>query len=93
LFRSPFRMYERCPHCGFVYEREEGYFSSAMAINLIISELLIAAFTVPLAATIPLTQLLIWGAPAPFLLPILFYHHSRGLWMSMDHLLNPVLRR
>lgn len=95
LYRTFFKMYEKCPHCGFVFEREEGYFSSAMAINLVISELLIAAFTVPLAAniTIPITQLLLWGAPAPFLLPVLFYHHSKSLWMSMDHWLNPVLRR
>lgn len=92
LFQRPFKMYERCPVCNFHFEREEGYFSSAMAINLVISELLIAAFTVPLAANqnIQLWQLFLWGAPVPFLLPLLFYHHSRSLWMSMDHYLHPL---
>ncbi|QBD81645.1 DUF983 domain-containing protein [Ktedonosporobacter rubrisoli] len=91
LFRSPFKMYERCPNCGLVYEREEGYFTSSMAINLVISELLIACFVVPLAANpnIPAIQLVIWGSPAPILLPLIFFHHSRGLWLSMDYYLHP----
>ena len=94
LFNRPFKMHEKCPQCNFVYEREEGYFTSSMAVNLVISELLIAAFIVPLAADtrIPLTPLLIFGAPFPILLPLIFFHHSRGIWMSMDHLLNPVQR-
>jgi uncharacterized protein (DUF983 family) len=92
LFRSPYKMNEKCPHCGFVFEREVGYFSSSMAINLVISELLIAAFTVPLALMMPLWQLFLWGAPVAILLPFIFYHHSRSLWMSMDHFLNPPQR-
>lgn len=89
LFRAPFKMNEKCPHCGFVFEREVGYFSSSMAINLVISELLIAAFVIPLSLMVPLWQLFLWGAPVPILLPLLFFHHSRSLWMSMDHFLNP----
>jgi uncharacterized protein (DUF983 family) len=95
LFRRPFKMYERCPVCGLVYEREVGYFTAPMAINLIFSELLIAIVTVPLAANpnISLTQLFLWGAPLPFLLPLLFYHHSRGLWMCIDYYFHPLERQ
>jgi len=95
LFSKPFKMNEKCPYCGLVYEREEGYFTSSMAINLVISELIIAAFTVPLAAntSIPLNLLFLYGWPAPILLPLIFYHHSRGLWLSMDHYLNPLERQ
>ena len=94
LFRTWFRMYERCPNCGYRFEREEGYFSASMAINLVISELLIAAFVVPLAAntSIPMLPVLLWGAPLPFLLPLLFYHHSLGLWLAMDHFARPLER-
>lgn len=94
LFQRPFKMNERCPHCGFHFEREEGYYTSSMAINLVISEFLIAAFTVPLAANpaVPLNLLLLWGAPSAVILPLLFFHHSRGLWLSMDHYLNPAER-
>lgn len=94
LFAKPFKMNKQCPYCGFVYEREVGYFTSSMAINLVISELLLTAFVVPMSAnlSIPLYITLLIGAPLPFLLPLLFYHHSRGLWMAMDHYFNPVKR-
>lgn len=90
LFKSWFKMNERCPVCNLKFEREEGYFSSSMAINLVISELLIAAFTVPLAIMIPLWQLFLFGAPVVILLPLLFFHHSRSLWLSMDYYLHPL---
>jgi uncharacterized protein (DUF983 family) len=92
IFRSPFKMYEYCPVCNFRFEREEGYFSSSMAINLVFSELVITAVVVPLAATpsVPLVPLLIIGAPMTVILPLLIYHHSRGLWMAMDHYLHPI---
>ncbi len=62
-----------------------------MAINLIISELIVAAVIIPLAANpgLPLWTVLLWCAPLPILLPLLFYHHSRTLWMSMDHYVRP----
>ncbi|MBV8695723.1 MAG: DUF983 domain-containing protein [Ktedonobacteraceae bacterium] len=98
LFRNLFTMYDQCPVCHFVYEREEGYFSSAMAINLIITELLVAAIVIPLGVVagttpnFPIVPVLIMGGLLAILLPLLFYRHSRGLWMSMDHWLNPPLR-
>jgi uncharacterized protein (DUF983 family) len=85
-------MHEHCPECGYRFEREEGYFSSAMAINIVISELIVAAFTIPLAAniTIPAWQVLLGGIPLAILLPVLFYWHSRSLWMAMDLYLHPL---
>ncbi len=92
LFRGFFKMNERCPICGLVYEREVGYFSSAMAINLIVSELLITAIVLPLAwnQQIPLLPILLWSSPLPFLLPILLYRHSRSFWLSFNHYFHPL---
>ena len=61
-------MYERCPVCGWRYEREEGYWTGAIAINLVITELLIALVAVPLAiylamAQQPITLLIAIGLP------------------------------
>ena len=95
LFRRWFKMYERCPVCQLVFEPEEGYYTGAMAINLIISELLVTAFIVPFsvwAATnpgVPFIPLLIALSPLPVVLPILFFRHSKGLWIGMNYLLNP----
>ncbi len=95
LFRRWFTMYEQCPVCHLVYEREEGFYTGAWAINLIISELLVAAFIVLVAiwaAThpgTPLILLVIVGALFSVLLPFLFFHHSRSVWISMNYWLNP----
>ncbi len=88
-------MYERCPVCLFVYEREEGFYTGAWALNLIISELLVAAFIVPVAIWaamnpgVPLIPLVIGGALLPVLLPFLFFRQSRGVWISMNYWLDP----
>lgn len=95
LFRRWFTMYERCPVCHLLYQREAGFYTGAWAINLVISELLVAAFVVPAAiwaATnpgVPLIPLIIVGALLPFLLPLLFFRPSRGLWLNMSYWLDP----
>jgi uncharacterized protein (DUF983 family) len=95
LFRSLFSMNKECPNCHYHYEREIGYFSSAMAIDLIISELIVTAIIVPLAANrdIPILPILLWTLPLAFILPVAFWWHSRALWMSMDHYLHPITGR
>jgi uncharacterized protein (DUF983 family) len=97
VFRGVFKMYEQCAVCHFVYDRgEEGYFSGAMALNLVISELIVAAAVVPVAImaginpSIPVWPILLIGIPATVILPFIFYRHSRTLWMAMDHLWHPV---
>jgi uncharacterized protein (DUF983 family) len=91
LFRGVFAMPERCSICGWVYEREEGYWTGAMAINLVVSELIVAAFVVPLAAMqTPLLTLFVFGLPWTVLLPLLFYRHSKSLWMTLDFIIHPV---
>jgi uncharacterized protein (DUF983 family) len=94
LFRRGFKMYERCPVCGWRYEREEGYWTGAIAINLVATELLIALVAVPLAiylamAQQPITLLIAVGLPLPFILPFIFFRHAKSLWMSVDFMLHP----
>ena len=38
LFRRWFTMAERCPRCDLQFEREEGYWTGAMMINLAVTE-------------------------------------------------------
>ena len=92
LYRRWFRMYQHCPACGFIYAREPGYFTAAVALNVFLSELITLIVIIPLAAgqsTSFLGLLLIGGAIA-FILPLLFYHHVKSLWMSIEHLFHPV---
>ena len=95
LFRRGFTMYEKCPVCGWRFEREEGYWTGAIAVNLVVTELLIALIVVPLAVALasaqaPILPLVIVGVPLPFILPFLFFRHAKSLWMSIDFMLHPV---
>jgi uncharacterized protein (DUF983 family) len=90
-FKSWFTMYERCSYCSWHFEREEGYWTGAMAVNLVVAELLIAAAVIPLAAMqTPYLPLFAIGLPCTVLLPLLFFRHSRSFWMGLDFLINPV---
>src|SRR5437763_2402663 len=95
LFRRGFTMYEKCPVCGWRFEREEGYWTGAIAVNLVVTELLIALIVVPLAVALasaqaPILPLVIVGVRLPFILPFLFFRHAKSLWMSIDFMLHPV---
>jgi uncharacterized protein (DUF983 family) len=91
IFKGWIKTYERCSVCNFAFEREPGYYTGAVAVNLVVSELLITVIAVPLAAsqTVPLTVLIVLGCTLPFLLPLLFYRPTKSLWMSFDHFIRP----
>ena len=95
LFRRVYTMYEKCSVCGWRFERESGYWTGAIALNLVVTELLIAIVIVPLATWLaitqqPITLLLIIGLPMPFILPFLFFRHAKSFWMSIDFWVHPV---
>lgn len=90
LYKHGFTMYDNCSVCGWRFEREEGYWTGAMAVNLVVTELLIVVVIFPLAVSgAPALPLLLFGIPATILVPILLYRHSKSLWMTIDFLLHP----
>ena len=91
IFKGWIKTYERCPVCNYAFEREPGYYTGAVAVNLVVSELLITVIAVPMAAsqTVPLSVLIVLGCTLPFLLPLLFYRPTKSLWMSFDHFVHP----
>ena len=91
LYRRPFSMNSHCFQCGLKFEREQGYFVGAIYINYAAT----VAIAVPgffiLDAFTHMTiqqQLTIW-VPFAVVFPLLFFHHSRSLWLVLDHLFNP----
>jgi uncharacterized protein (DUF983 family) len=94
LFRHGFTMYERCPSCNWLYEREEGYWTGAMAVNLVLTELIAAAIVIPLAA-MQFNPWILYGVGVPLIavLPVIFYRETKALWMSIDFILNPTSLR
>ena len=92
LYRRPFSMNDYCLHCGLKFEREQGYFVGAIYINYAAT----VAIAVPgffLLDTFHPYDDSTNSSPSGFrsavVFPLLFFHHSRSLWLVLDHLFNP----
>ncbi len=95
LFRrwALFAIRERCPHCGLKFERMEGHWLGAVAVNTV------ASATVVILTVV--VAMLVWGtdvsrglllaiaAPVGVVVPVLFDPVSRTLWTAIDALVRP----
>jgi len=84
-------MREHCAICGLRFEREQGYYTGAMGVNLVITELVVVLGTIPLAfdTRVPVLPLVLGATLAAIALPCLCYPYSRSLWLAFDLLVNP----
>jgi hypothetical protein len=80
-----------CPRCGLHFEREQGYWAGALAVNIILTGgvfvvvfVTLLAFTVPDVPVVPLLAVLI---PIVVVLPIVGYPFSKTLWVAVDRAL------
>lgn len=93
-YRWWFKMRDRCPTCGIYFEREEGYWTGAMAINLIVTELIFAAVMVAtVIATwpdVPMIPLLLVGLVLNGVVAVTFYPIARTIWIAIDLWLHPL---
>ena len=92
LLRTWFSMHERYAVCQLRFEREQGYFLGAMYINYGVTVVLalIGAFALECWTVVSLTQQLLLWIGFGSLFPVLFFRHSRGLWLAFDHIFDPV---
>jgi hypothetical protein len=95
LFRGWFQLADRCPSCGWRFERkgDEGFAMGAMAVNFILSEgvfaaLLVTAFIVT-SPDPPVTLLTLGGIAVNVALAMVFYPFSKTIWAALELLLRP----
>lgn len=88
-------MRERCPTCGYRFERkqEEAFFLGAVAINFVVTEgilgvMLLISFVLTLPDP-PLLLLCAVAVPLMIAAPIAFYPISKTLWAAFDLMLHP----
>ena len=91
LFHRWFDIVDDCPHCGLHFEREQGYWAGALAINIGFTAAVFAialitalAFTIPKVPVAPILAALI---PVMIILPIVFYPFSKTIWVAVDRAL------
>jgi len=96
LFTGWIRMRERCPRCGHVFGREDGFGLGAILVNLAAVEALLAvAVIVPAIALLAadpqadLVPLAVAGVVAVVVGPVLFYPFARTTWVALELMLRP----
>jgi uncharacterized protein (DUF983 family) len=91
LFRRWFTIVDDCPRCGLHFEREQGYWAGALAINIGIAAVtFVLAFAVGVALTapdIPVGPLLAVLIPLMIVVPTLAYPFSKTIWVAVDRAL------
>lgn len=94
LFARWFALRPRCMHCGLRFDREEGYWLGATALNLIAAQ---AALVVVLVAgmlifwpDVPWVALTLATVAAAAVTPLLFYPVSRTLWLALTSLFHEI---
>jgi uncharacterized protein (DUF983 family) len=94
IFDSYFALRERCPRCGVRFEREEGYFLGACALNLIVAEFLGLGLALFLIFKTNLRYLpLVWqeviAVALAIAFPVALFPFSRTFWIAMDLIFHP----
>lgn len=91
IFANWWTLRDSCPTCGLVFNREEGFFLGAYAVNLLIAEFLgMAAVAYLLIRTdFSLLAQEAIAVTVAVALPLLCYPFSRTLWMALDQFLHP----
>jgi uncharacterized protein (DUF983 family) len=88
LFRRYFTMVDDCPRCGLHFEREQGYWAGALAINIgLTGAVFVGVFVVALVLTVPdvpVGLLLAILVPLMLVVPVVAYPFSKTLWVAVD---------
>ncbi len=91
LFHHWVTMVPDCPRCGLHFEREQGYWAGALAIN-IFSVFAVFAVTFAIAMTltvpdVPIPLMLAIFVPLMVLGPIIWYPFSKTIWVAVNRAL------
>lgn len=90
LFRG-LTAHTHCPHCGFRFEREDGYWSNAVAANYMLTGTVSTLVIAPVAFTssLPLVPLLLAAVVFAMGLAFACYWHVKALWLALDLIVRP----
>ena len=100
LFEGWFKMRERCPRCGYVFARENGFALGAILMNFAVAEALLAVVgIIPLIAMLAanpdadVLPVIIASVVAVVVGPVVFHPFSRTLWVALELILRPSAAR
>lgn len=82
-------MVVRCPRCGYLFDREEGFFLGAYLINFIATEGLLGVVLIVLIALeasggANIGAIIAAAVAETVLVPLVFYPFSKTVWTAID---------
>jgi uncharacterized protein (DUF983 family) len=94
LFRHWTKIVQRCPRCGYPFERIEGQFIGAVGMNTILTfGALLITLVIGLVLTAPdvrVAPILIVSVSIALLMPIFLYPYSKTIWTAIDLRMRPL---
>jgi len=96
LYTSWFRMKDRCPGCGFKFDREPGFFIGAYFINFVIAEgfmfVMLMVYIAALNRDSGTSQVgpIVLGLTFAIVCPLVFYPFARTIWSAIDLAMSPL---
>jgi uncharacterized protein (DUF983 family) len=94
LFRGWVRMVDRCPRCDLLFERIEGHWLGAIAINTVLALITLLAVIVAGAALAypdpPVAQLTVIAMATAAVAPLVWFPFSRTVWTAIDLAMRPI---
>jgi hypothetical protein len=84
----------RCPRCGYLFDREEGFFLGAFLINFAVTELslgIVIAVLIGLEANgggVSLVPIFAAAVAVTVIVPIVFYPFSKTTWAAIDMIMH-----
>jgi uncharacterized protein (DUF983 family) len=91
VWRRLISMNAACPVCGFVFDRESGYFAGAMVISYAIAVPILAGLVIALIILggLDVVVALIIGNTGYLVLVPFIFRYSRVVWLHLDWLIDP----
>lgn len=94
IFRTYFKIHDRCPRCQFPLKRVEGHEIGALGMNTVVTfGLMLIVIVVGLVVTypgVPALRLGIAAGAVAVVVPIAFYPLSWTVWAAIDLAMRPV---
>lgn len=94
LFDGWFSLRDRCPRCGMLFERQEGFMLGSMTINMIVTFLAVAVVVaVAMVVTwpdVPMWPVMGLGAVAAIVVPVVFWPFAVTIWAAGELAVRPL---
>lgn len=84
-------MYQNCPNCKLLYERDPGYFLGSTYINYGCTALILTASYLVLHFILGIeNRSLLWPLVTfVVLFPMLIFRYARSFWLALDRFVDP----